>query len=284
MRALGQIRGSARVGEVLTAALEDADAWVRYYACQAIGRLGFDAAADAVIGRLADAAGQVRVAAVEALACLDSPRARSALDAAVADAEADIRRAALVGLGVARRAESLPVLLAAAVAPDPATRLVALSAVVRFPSPAVLDVLKTAVGDPDESVRTAALGFLAATPGAAATAVLVGLLSGATSIEPIVSALSSYVEGRIAGLLAALETADDETASALTSALARLHRPDALEALLSVMKMSNYRARRAAATTMAALATREAQAMLKTAAQEDPDPGVRQISSLLLAR
>jgi len=147
-----------------------------------------------------------------------------------------------------------------------------------------LRMLETAAVDTDDSVRTAALGFLSAIPGPAATAALVGLLPGAASPEPIVAALSVYVEGRIGGLLTALASADDETAAALTAALARLRRPEAVEGLLSIMAMSNHRARRAAASALGALATRESIAVLKNAAAGDPDPGVRQIAAVLLAR
>ena len=284
MRALGQTSGDLRVSAYLLKGLGDADPWVRYYACQALGRLAFEPAVEAIIRLLADPAGQVRVAAVEALSCLKSPIALGGLKTAVTDAESDIKRAALVGLGVAGQTDSLPVILDAARSADAATRLVALSALAGFRTPEVLRAMSAAATDGDESVRTAAIGFLAATPGANATAALVSLLPGAISVEQIVAALAVDVDGRVDGLSAALDGADDETASALTSALARLRRADATAALVAAMTNANSRARKAAAATLAGIGNKEALAVLRSAATDDPEPEVRRICALLLAR
>ena len=54
------------------------------------------------------------------------------------------------------------------------------------------------------------------------------------------TALSVAVEGRIDGILEALRDADDELATALTSALARMRRDAATQALLEALKMSNW--------------------------------------------
>jgi len=175
-------------------------------------------------------------------------------------------------------------MLAACRSPDPATRLVALSAVSGFRTPEVLAVLRDAVGDPDESVRSAALGFLAAMPGAVTTGVLTDLLRSSGNDEDIVSALSVHVEGRITGLLAALETADDEVAAAVIAALSRLQRPDATAALMGAMASPNVAARKAAASALAVLASKEALTTLRHAAADDPAPEVREICAVLLAR
>jgi len=284
MRALGQCVGDLRVSAYLIKGLSDSDPWTRYYACQALGKLAFEPAVGAIAQLLTDPAGQVRVAAVEALSFLKSEAALSALEAAAADAEPDVQRAALVGLGVAHRIESLPVMLAATTSPDSATRTVALSAVAGFDRPEVLRALAGSAVDADEGVRTVAIRLLSAMPGTAATAALTGLLQDAAAREPILAALSIHVEGRIPGLAAALETADDETAGALTSALARLRRPDATAALMGAMTSPNERARKAAATTLAGIGHHEAIEILKLAAEKDPDSEVRKICSLLLSR
>ncbi|HEX3903863.1 MAG TPA: HEAT repeat domain-containing protein [Polyangia bacterium] len=284
MRALGQCVGDMRVSAYLVRGLGDPDPWTRYYACQALGRLAFEPAAEAIGRLLADPAGQVRVAAVEALAFLKGETALAALEAAVSDAEPDVQRAALVGLGVARRIKSLPLMLAAAAAGDPPTRIVALSAVAAFKSPDVLRVLGASAVDPDPGVTTVAIGLLSTIPGVAATMELANLLVRSSARELIVAALSVHIEGRVSGLSAALETADDETAGALTSALARLRRPDATAALLGTMTSSNSRARKAAASTLAGLGQPDALHILRVAAANDPEPEVRRICSLLLSR
>lgn len=284
MRALGQSSKDLRVNALLLKGLSDADAWVRYYACQALGKLAFAPAAPAIARLMNDEAGQVRVAAVEALSCLDSELAASALKRAVDDPDGDVRRTAIIGLGVAKQQDALPVMLAAATSDDPATRLVALSAFAGFRSPEVLWALQRAATDDDDGVRNAAIGFLAATPGVTATRLLTELLYPTTTREPIVAALSVPIEGRVPGLQAALADADDETASALTSALTRLHRADANAVLLDAMRSPNVAARKAAASALSVLASREAVEALRQAAQDDPEPEVRQICSLLLAR
>lgn len=284
MRSLGQGVDDLRASACLLKGVTDADAWVRYYACQSLGKLAAEPAVHAILALLRDPAGQVRVAAVEALSCLSGEVAVEALKAAVSDADSDIQRAAILGLGVARRAEALPLMLKAAHATDPATRLVAVSALAGFRVPAVLNALRQAASDPEESVRTAAVGFLAAMTGAEATGVLADLLRGNPATEPVLTALSVYVEGRIAGLVAALEHADDETAPALTSALVRLRRPDATLALIQAMSMANAAARKAVASALSVVASQEALATLRLSADGDPEPEVRQICALLLAR
>jgi HEAT repeat protein len=284
MRALGQCVGDLRVSAYLIKGLGDPDPWARYYACQALGKLAFEPAAEAIGRLLTDGAGQVRVAAVEALSFLKSEPALKALQAAVVDAEPDVQRAALVGLGVAHRIESLPVILAAAAGQDAATRMVALSALAGFRSPDALRALIDGASDPDEGLRTVAIGLLSGIPGLAATAALANLLPNSSSREQVVTALSIHIEGRVPGLSTALEKADDETAGALTSALARLRRADATAALLGTMTSANGCARKAAATTLAGIGSNEAFEVLRIAAARDPDLEVRKICSLLLTR
>ena len=246
--------------------------------------MAFEPAAEAIIRLLEDPAGQVRIAAIEALSCLKSEPAIAALSQAATDTDEDVQRAAIVGLGVAQHTSALPLVIQATRAASPATRLVALSALAGFRDPAVLVAFRDAAGDPEESVRTAAIGFLAAMKGIAATRVLVGLLRTGEATDRVLAALALHVEGRVAGLVAALEEADDETAPFLVSALARLRRPEANAALVSAMSMSNVAARKAAPSALAVLRNAEAVSALRRAAAEDREPEVRQICSLLLAR
>ncbi|HLL52399.1 MAG TPA: HEAT repeat domain-containing protein, partial [Myxococcaceae bacterium] len=211
--------------------------------------------------------------------------ALQALAGAAQSEEADVRRAALIGLGLARRPEALPLLIAATQSPDPATRLVAISALADASSPHVLPALAKAARDTDESVRAAALGFLASNPSPEATAVLVDLLrEPLVDRERLLRMLAMANEGRVAGLLGALETADDEVAKELTSALARIRTPEATTALLSTLSGAAVPARKAAATALASFGTLEATAALRRASETDPDLGVRQICSVLLAQ
>ncbi len=282
MRSLGQGSGDPRAVSALLRGLSDGDAWVRYYACQALGRLGVEAASASIAALLGDEAGQVRVAAVEALSHLESDLAAASLRSAAGSPDADVQRAALIGLGIGARPDTLELLVQATSSADPATRLVAVSALAGFPGKEVLPALARAAGDADESVRTAAIGFLAGRPDLEATQLLVELLARGPSAEKVLAALAIPSEGRITGLIAALESADDEAAPLLTSALARMHRADATAALFRAFRLPSVPARKAAASALGALGTREALDVLAAAASGDPDPEVRRICALLL--
>jgi HEAT repeat protein len=284
MRALGQTEKEARVTSCLLGGLGDKDPWVRYYACQSLGKLNEEAAADAIVALANDEAGQVRVAVVDALAHLHTENALRALQRAAVSEDSDVRRAALLGLGVAKRPDALPVLRQAVQAEDPATRLVALSAVAEYDMPETVPVLMRAAADMDESVRSAAVGFLATRPGIPATQALVSLLGEASLRERVVSALALMTEGRIPGLLAALEGADEHQAPLLVTALARMQRADARAALLSALTTSSPAGRRAAAAAVGALSTVEAREALQEASAHDPDPEVRQACLQALSR
>jgi len=284
MRALGQTEKDARVTSCLLGGLNDKDAWVRYYACQSLGKLNEEAAADAIVALANDDAGQVRVAVVDALAHLHTESALGALRRAATSEDSDVRRAALLGLGVSKRPDALPVLMDAATAGDPATRLVALSAVAEYDAPETVQLLLRAAADQDESVRSAAVGFLATRSGTPATQALVSLLGDPALRERVVSALALPAEGRIPGLLTALEAADEKVAPLLVAALARMQRADARAALLTALGSSSPAGRSAAAAAVAALGTVEARQALEQASTHDEDPEVRRACLLALGR
>jgi HEAT repeat protein len=277
MRALGQTSSDPRVVAALVTGLSDADAWVRYYACQSLGRLEVDSACAAIVGLMQDATGQVRVAAVEALAHLEAPDAARALADAARSDDADMRRAALLGLGIARRPESIGVLREAASAQDSATRLVAIGALSEFEGPDVVPTLAHAASDPDESVRSAAIGYLSTRPGSDATTALVDQLSNAAVRERVLEALAVAADERVDGVLAALEIADAERAPLLVAALTRMRRPSSQAAIAAALTFENVHARRAAASALAAIGTPEARDALVFAGSADPDPDVRRI-------
>jgi HEAT repeat protein len=285
MRAIGHCATqNPRLTSTLLEGLNDADAWVRYYAAQALGRLGFEAGTTALADRLGDPAGQVRVAAIEALSHFQNRTAVEALRKAAEGEDADLKRAALIGLGIARNPETMPVLEAAVASADPATRLVAISAVVDSSSPSTVPVLARAVRDADENVRAAAVGFLGALPGPEPVRVLVELGRRSEERDRVLTMLSMPADGRAKALLEALGEADDEVAPLIANALARLSDAGGEQALATIFAGAALPARKAAASALAALGTREAQALLRRAADADPDPRVRQICAVLLVQ
>jgi HEAT repeat protein len=286
VRALGQVsRKDPRVVACLLAAFEDQDAWVRYYACQAAGKLAITDATAAIIELLGDDAGQVRVAAVEALSHLQNESALAALCRVAEGQEQDLRRAALIGLGMAKRPEGLSRLLDASHSSDPATRLVAISALAESAGAERVSTLARAARDADENVRAAALGFLSADADPAATGILLELLSGSPDQARIVALLSRPSHGRVPALMAKLAAAEDEAeANLCCSLLARQRKPEATFALLQTLSQGPLVTRKAAAVALASLRTPEALAAVKQAAAHDVDARVRQICSILLSQ
>jgi HEAT repeat protein len=284
MRGLGQSVVDDDGIAALRAGLGDQEAWVRYYACQALGKLAVQDAANAIAGLLSDPAGQVRVAAVEALSCLKSASALDALQLAAASQEADVQRAALIGLGMMQNSVALPVLIAACESREAATRLVALSALSAFTSAETLPIVARGVDDSDEGVRVAAIGLLACRPEREATRLLIAAMRDEPSRARIAQALAAPASGRIAAVLAALETADEDTAPTLTSVLARVDPGDETGALLAALRLPNVAARKSAAAMFAARGTRDALAVLSRVSTDDPSDEVRRICALYLTQ
>ncbi|WP_394828089.1 HEAT repeat domain-containing protein [Pendulispora albinea] len=276
-RALGQTSAKPEVTASLTQRLEDEDAWVRYYACQALARLKVNAVTERIVSLLDDEAGQVRVAAVEALAQLGNDRAIAALSEAATSNDPDIRRAALTGLGIARHPQALPLIRSALTSSDSATRLVAVAALAEFDVPDVVPLLASAAMDPDEQVRSSAIGFLSTRPGPGATHALIERLADVGTRERVIAALAVAPDQRTEGILAALETADEETCPLLVSALVRMRRAIGIAAVADVLNSQNVLARRAAAAAIASIHTKEMAHTLKRALS-DPDHEVRRIA------
>jgi HEAT repeat protein len=277
MRALGEGEAGKEALETLRGGLSDGDAWVRYYACQSLGRLADKGAIAKMLSLVRDPAGQVRVAAVEALARLDAPEALASLRMAAASDDPDVQRAALLGFGARQLPEVLPALLQAALNADPSTRLIAISAIASYPAPEAVIALGTASSDPEASVRDAAIGFLSSRAEPEATSVLIACLGNPLTRDRAVEGLASPLNGRIAGIAQALETARHELATALIAALTRMKRADALAVIVDALSLGNTEVRRAAAAALAALRSPQAKAALERAVDEDTDEEVRRI-------
>ncbi len=282
VRALGQTRKLAAICECLRAALTDTDSWVRYYACQSLGRLKDENSAEAIEALLSDPAGHVRVAAIEALARLGGKRALEALHAAAESPDADLQRAALLGIGSTRDQGSVPLLLRGLASSEPATRLVALSALAEFDDADALAGIRDAMRDADENVQSAAVSLLAGRRGVGAAEALLEAIRHPVLRERVVAALSAPVEGRIEALIRALRVGASDTIPDIAAALVRMRRPEASAALEDAFRSGDAATRRALGPSLAALQTPSAQALLASAAAEDPDVQVRGVCAALL--
>ncbi len=283
MRALGRCAlEDSRIADVVQGALGDTAPWVRYYAAQALGRRKVESSTARLAELLADPAGQVRVAAIEALAQLEGNVALDALHRVASGRDPDMQRAALIGLGLTKRPEAIQVLVDAATNADPSTRLVALSALSEVSHSKVIPVLVASVDDVDENVSAAALGYLAAQSSFEATQALVELHKDPAKRERVNRLLSTANPHRVAGLVAALATADDHTAGDLAFALARLASAESIDALMRAMEMTSVPARKAAAVALGSSRQPKAVLLLQRAAREDLDPQVRQICAVIV--
>lgn len=285
VRGLGHLEPLPPILLRLRETTSDPDAWVRYYACQALGNAGDADAAALLLARAEDTAGQVRVAAVDALARLSAPAALEALGRAARHDDPEVRRAALAGIGTTRKRALLPLLLDASYAPETATRLVAASALANFAEPEALRRLcDIAGGDPEPSVQHAAIELLAEDLAAPATVTLVALLSEEGHRSRVVHALARHVVSRTPQLVAALEQAPGDVAEALVTVLTSLPKATGEGVLVAALGLPNEQARRAAARalrfTFDSDTTHQA---LARSARQDPDPEVRRVAAALLS-
>jgi HEAT repeat protein len=268
-------RGSEAMAALLARGLSDDSAWVRYYACQGLGRLGHASSTSALIARLADAYPHVRVAAIEALARLDTPQAWQALTSAVRSDDADEHRAALVGISHEARPRALPFLLDAWRSPELATRLIALAGLARLTDGRALEPLAAAAGGDDRELRDAALSLLEERSDRAAAEILVDVALAADLAHPVHAALARPSAARIAAIGARLVGAAHRPAQILAAALGRMGGAAATAALFAALSMPSAAARLAAATVLIAIDAGGAREVVARLAAEDPDLDVR---------
>jgi HEAT repeat protein len=282
VRALGNTVASSQVVDTLTAALDDPDAWTRYYACQSLGKLGVLAASSKVEARLSDSAGQVRMAAVEALARIPGADAANALERLANVADPEIARAAIVGIGERGDASLRPIIAQALTSSDPAIRLVATSSLARFPG-AEPELEQVVLADADLSVRRAAVELLGSNPSEVATQALVSLLAHEAHCELALAGLGQHLEARVPALFTALRGANDAQARLLLNVLSRSDLAAARRAIDEAFQLPNAAVRRAAAKILSLLLDDSAKSALARAASSDADPEVRRISAAAIA-
>ncbi len=281
MRAAGH-RGGLRMTHILKRGLDDDAAWVRYYACQGIGRGADEGSAHALIGRLADAAPQVRIAAIEALSRLTADTAWQAMTSAVRSADPDEKRAALVGISQSARPEAIPLLLEAAQAPAVATRLIAIAGLASSMDTRALDQLASAARDSTAELCTAALSLLVDRTDWRAVEILVDVALASEFDHPVHVALSRPSAVRIAALAARLDSADDRAAPILAAALSRMGGADAIAALFDALAATSPAARSAVAAALMAIDAAGAREAISLLIQSDPDPAVRRACAAAL--
>jgi len=282
IRGLGHLDPTPQTSRRLREASQDPDAWVRYYACQALGVAGDEEATELLAARAQDGAGQVRVAAIDALSRLESAQAREVLVRAARDPDAELQRAALSGIGVRADPSLVPLLLDASYAAETATRLVAVSSLAKFSELSALGrVCEVARRDPEPALQHAAIELLSENVAPQATATLIALLAEEAHRSRVVSALSRRGLERTTALSAALGDASADVAEALVMVIVQLPRETAEPLLQAALDQAGDHARRAVARALRfAFDSESTQRALARAASRDADPEVRRIAAL----
>jgi HEAT repeat protein len=282
MRAAGH-RATEPMVAMLERGVEDDDAWVRYYACQGLGRIGRLAATPKLMGRLADASAHVRVAAIEALARLDTPDAWQQLMSLARSRDPDEQRAALVGIGQHSQPAAIKLLAEAAASPDVATRLIALAGLAKSSDPVALEELARAARDSTTEIRDAALSLLGERDDAMSAEILVDLASQSDTDHPVHATLSRPGTARVQKIVERLGTAREGAVAVLVAALARMHTDEARDGLFGLIVEKHPDVRRDAISALVAMGAPGAVAAAKKMAVEDADPEVRRASAAAIA-
>lgn len=282
MRAAGH-RESDAMYALLELGVADDAAWVRYYACQGLGRAARVTATPRLMDRLADATPHVRVAAIEALARLDTPHSWQLLMSLARSRDPDEQRAALVGIGQHTEPAAVTLLADAAESPDIATRLIALAGLARSRTALAHERLARAARDPVPEIRDAAVSLLAERDDAESAAILATLALSTPPEHPAHAAISRPSAVRIAEIVSRLASAREGDITVLTSALARMRSDDATRALFEALVSPSASVRRDAATALVGSGAAGAVAAVRKLAAEDPDPEVRRACAAAVA-
>ncbi len=279
--------------QALLRALDDADAWVRYFAAGSIGRRQIASAATALEHHaLQDTATQVRIAAMHALGVLDAPHLSGVAASLIRDNDADLVAAALTALGSVSDPRVDVLLEETARAAGAESRIAAVQALATRPRlrsvdvmswaartddqpelrEAAVDGLRRLAEAPDRDVARAAVDVLLGLGGERPTrdAALTALATvPATAMETVEAAL---MQGRLAIRLVAVEV------------LTRMRHPEASAALAHGLDDPAAAVRSAVVGAFGRLGTLGIGSRVAALQHVDPDEGVRRRAAAVCAR
>jgi HEAT repeat protein len=275
-QALGHVDQREAI-RVLIAALDDADAWVRYYAARSLGRLATPEALDRLsIAAKSDAATHVRIAAAEALAAIGEPEAAGVLSALLDSSERDLSNAAAIALGSIGHPDALPPLISLLRSKDRDKRLSAVNALAGRSDHEVIRALEwIAALDKDPDVASASVERLAALASPESLASVVRLTVQPALREACVVALSQIDASKLEILARGLDHPQKDVRCAVVDALGRRKHPAAADVLSRALDDEDPSVRSAAVLAFARLGSRRPERKLAAMAASDPDPAVR---------
>jgi HEAT repeat protein len=279
--------------QALVRALDDADAWVRYFAAGSLARRRAAAAISRLTERaLHDAATHVRIAALHALAALAAPRLAELAARLMRDADPDLAAAALAALSAAVDPNVDRLLEEAARAANPAWRVAAVQALSSRPTRHAADVLAWAARiDEPRELRAVAIEGLrriarteAAAGSSAAVEALLGLAADAGFRDAPIGALATLPETAVDVIAAALSTERLHVRLAAVEALARMRHRRASDALARALDDDDAAVRASAVAAFGRLGTPAIGRVVAAMQDADPDEGVRRRAAAVCAR
>lgn len=233
VRALARADGPG-VDGALRRAVTDADLWVRYHACFALGERRLWRA---ILPALGDSATPVRIAACEALAVASAPGAAPALASLLDDPDPEARRAAVVALGAIRQPLPAAVFARAAADPDASVRVATLENLGAVRQVAIIDqVNRLAETAPDPDIRHAAVAALARIRTPRARRAVLRLSSDPRLRDVALRALGSLPAEEVPALARFAFGRDDSLALGAVELLSRARGPVPTEALRAIAR------------------------------------------------
>ena len=236
----------------LVGALEDEDAWVRYYAARALGQRGALESVDALAGvAQADRLNHVRIAALEALGRIGGERAAAFAAPFVESDDTDVGRAALVALGNIAHPDALPPLVNALRSTDADLRASAATALgERGGTDALEQLQRLAATDAEPAVFEAAIVALKRLATSEAITSLVALTADSARREAASAALAEVPDARIEDVARGLSHHSVEVRRAMVEVMARMKRQRASVLLRVALDDADASVRLAAADAL----------------------------------
>jgi len=269
---------------LLFGALQDADAWVRYFATRSLADLGATEAVNALSALAqADPAGHVRINAVKALGRIDGPETAGLVISLVDDPDEDLVEAALSALGRLNDPRADKILLQAIQAEDPRRRITAIQALRDNPSPDRVSSLQwVAASDMVPEVAEAAMAALTAKATAEAVNALAGLAADPGRRESAVSALAGLPGHAMYHLRRSMAHSGEPARLAIVDALSRMKRSEATDMVIAALDDRAPSVRLAAVQGLTRLGTRRAESRMVALSRNDPDVAVRRAAQQAL--
>lgn len=284
-----------RVAVALQNALQDADAWVRYYAATSLGEGHFGTAQAGALAALArrDPAAHVRIAALTALGSIDRELASKAAAELVRETDDDLAIAAIEVLGSSSRPDAYALLEQTVRAARPALQHAAVRALAARPGADAVEILAWAARLDDspalareaiEALRR--IGSHSDQPVAqrAAVAALRDLAADGTRRLEVIAAIARLPGLVVPEVASGLSAVRVGVRVATAEALAAMHHPRASSELARALRDEDAAVRAAAVAGFAKLGTPAVSRTIAGMRQNDPDDGVRRRAELACLR